>query len=72
MKHRRARKAGFIFGDRQVRTMFGWLKRKPNLELVNIEDKLDQLSESVTNDIVSRKHVSATIGRPKPILALPL
>jgi DNA-binding NarL/FixJ family response regulator len=47
MKLLAARKARFICGDWQVRKIFGWLKRKPNSELVRIEGKLDQLSQSV-------------------------
>jgi len=37
-----------------VREIFGWLKRKPNHELLNIESKLDQLNQSVTNSAVNQ------------------
>ncbi len=32
-----------------MREIFGWLKRKPNHELLNIESKLDQLNQSVAS-----------------------
>ena len=54
MKHLAGRKARFICGDWRVIEIFEWLKRKPNPELVKIENKLDQLNQSVLNTAVSQ------------------
>jgi DNA-binding NarL/FixJ family response regulator len=54
MKLLAARKGRFICGDWRVMEIFGWLKRKPNPELVRIEGKLDQLNLSVTNNAESQ------------------
>jgi DNA-directed RNA polymerase specialized sigma subunit len=43
-----------------VITIFGWLKRKPNLELVSIDDKLNQLNQSVT---ANAEIQAATLGK---------
>jgi DNA-binding NarL/FixJ family response regulator len=50
MKRPRVRKARFIYGDWRVIEIFGWLKRKPNVELMKIGDRLEQLNQSVTHN----------------------
>jgi hypothetical protein len=45
MKLGQVQKDRSIYGDWQVRKIFGWLKPKPNPELVKIESKLDQLNQ---------------------------
>ncbi len=37
-----------------MREIFGWLKRKPNHELINIESKLDQLNQSLSNAAINQ------------------
>jgi len=54
MKLLPAQKARFIYGDWRVREIFGWLKRKPNPELVKIRDRLEQLNQSVLNTAVNQ------------------
>ncbi len=50
MRHPWARKARFICGDWRVIEIFEWLKRKPDPQLVKIENRLDQLNQSVANN----------------------
>ena len=54
MKLLPGRRGRFICGDWRVRRIFGWLKRKPNPELVQIGDKLEQLNQSLSNAAVSQ------------------
>ena len=58
MKRRQGQKARSIFGDWQVIGIFGWLKRKPNGELVKIETKLDQLHQATA---ISAENQAATL-----------
>jgi hypothetical protein len=54
MKLLLGRKARFICGVWRVIEIFGWLKRKPNPELVKIGDKLEQLNQSLSSVAASQ------------------
>jgi len=53
MKLLLARKARFICGDWQVTRIFDWL-RKPNHEWIKIENKLEQLNQSLSSAAVNQ------------------
>jgi hypothetical protein len=48
MSHPQVQRGKSTFGGWRVRRIFEWLKRKPNPELVKIEDKLELLNQTVT------------------------
>jgi DNA-binding NarL/FixJ family response regulator len=57
MKLLLAQKARFTCGDWRVIEILEWLKRKPNPELVKIENRLDQLNQSLSSAAVGQATV---------------
>jgi DNA-binding CsgD family transcriptional regulator len=57
------RRDGYIFGAWQVRRLFEWLKRKPNPELVRIDEKLDRANDSLNSLASNVTAQTATLGK---------
>jgi DNA-binding CsgD family transcriptional regulator len=57
------RRDGYIFGVWQVRRLFEWLKRKPNPELIRIDEKLDRANDSLNRLASNITDQTATLDK---------